>query len=148
MKSSPVALAALLILGCAELPTTPLTREATIGGAPVFNTAIRLNKAFRIRPGIGLYSETFPEGLYVAKFEDEEGVYFEATVPVLDRSPCSYCDGSKSGRNTIGYGNYPREGLYVSKQSWSRYRAYIDRMPGLDKYDTPIPIDFTVIKLD
>lgn len=147
MKSAPVALAALLIVGCAELPITPLTSESTIGGDSVSNTAIRLNKAFKIRPGIGLYSETFPEGLYVAKFEDKEGVYFESTVPVLARRQCSYCDGSKLGRNTPGYDMYPREGLYVSKQSWTRYRAYIDRMPGLDTYHIPLQIDFTVIKL-
>jgi len=146
MKNTPAALVALLLVGCAELPTTSLTRQSTIGGDPVFFTAIRLNKAFRIWPG--LWSAKFPEGLYVAKFEDKEGIYFESMIPILDRSVCSYCDGSKFGRNTPGYHNHPREGLYVSKQSWSRFRAYIDQMPGLNKYDIPFPIDFTVIKLD
>jgi len=129
MKKLILAVTALLLVGCAT-SLTLLTPESTVEGEPVAKAAIRVNRPFTFRPA--LYSATFPVGLYVPKFEDKEGIFFKAPDQLL--------------AETIAGGRTMQGGLYVSKQSWSRCRAYIDESGEIYKFDIPVPIDITVVK--
>lgn len=129
MKNCILAIAMPLLVACAA-PLTLLTPESTVEGASIGSAVIRVNQPFTFRPA--LYSATFPAGLYVPKFEDKEGVFFKAPDQLLAQ--------------TVAGGRTMQGGLYVSKQSWSRYRAYIDEGGEIYKFDITVPIDITVVK--
>lgn len=129
MKNCILGVAVPLLIACTA-PLTLLTPESTVEGASVGKAAIRVNQPFTFRPA--LYLATFPAGLYVPKFEDKEGVFFKAPDQLLAQ--------------TVAGGRTMQGGLYVSKQSWSRYRAYIDESGEIYKFDITVPIDITVVK--
>jgi hypothetical protein len=129
MKNWGLILVTMLIAGCSA-PLALITPDSTVEGETVSRAVIRVNRAFTFRPA--LYSATFPDGLYVPKFEDKEGIFFKAPDQLLAQ--------------TIAGGRTMQGGLYVSKQSWSRVRAYIDEGGEIHKFDIPVPLDITVVK--
>jgi hypothetical protein len=129
MKNFVLVLVALLLAACSALLAL-ISHDSTVEGEPVVRAAIRVNKPFTFRPA--LYLATFPDGLYVPKFEGNEGVFFKAPDQLLAQ--------------TITGGRTMQGGLYVSKQSWSRVRAYIDESGEIYKFDIPVPLDITVVK--
>lgn len=129
MKNFGLTLVTFLLVGCSA-PLMLISPGSTVEGESVVRVNIRVNKPFTFRPA--LYSATFPDGLYVPKFEDNEGVFFKAPDQLIAQ--------------TIAGGRTMQGGLYVSKQSWSRIQAYIDENGGIYKFDIPVPLDFTVIK--
>lgn len=129
MKNCILPIVACVLVACAA-PLTLITPESKVEGVSVSSATIRVNQPFTFRPA--LYSATFPAGLYVPKFEDVEGVFFKAPDQLLAQ--------------TIAGGRTMQGGLYVSKQSWSRYCAYIDEGGEIYKFDITVPIDITVLK--
>lgn len=129
MKNCILAIVAYVLVACAA-PLALITPESRIEGKSVSGTAIRVNQPFTHR--FALYSATFPAGLYVPKFEDVQGIFFKASDQLLGQ--------------TIAGGRTMQGGLYVTKESWARYRAYIDEGGELYKFDIAVPIDITVLK--
>jgi hypothetical protein len=130
MKRALLVLACTTILCACAPPLTLLSPDTAIQGESVIGSAGRVNAPFTFRPA--LYSATYPAGMYVAKFEDEQGVYFPAPEQLLAQ--------------TIAGGRTMRGGLYFSKKSWSGFRAYIDEGGQIYKFDIPVPVDLTVVK--
>lgn len=128
MKTLLVVISMFLLVGCAS-PLKLVTSQSTIEGKSVARTAIRVNQPFTFRPA--MYSATYPPGLYLPKFEDDEGIFFKAPDQLL--------------AETIIGGRTMQGGLYVSKQSWSRFKAYIDELGQIYKFDIPVPLDFTIV---
>lgn len=120
---------AVLLTGCTEalLLVSP---TSTIEGHKVTKTTIRVNSPFTFRPA--LWTATYPAGLYVPQFEDQDGFYFKSQEQILGQ--------------TIGGGRTVLGGLYVSKTSWSVYKAYVDEGGAIYKFDIPFSVDFTVIR--
>lgn len=125
-----ILVAASAFLTACSTPLTLLTPETAIEGNTVNQTAISLQKPFTFRPA--LWTATYPPGIYLPKFEDKDGIYFKAPDQIIAA--------------TIAGGSTAQGGIYISKQSWSKYQAYVDHYGDIYKFDIPFKIDFEVIK--
>lgn len=124
-----VIIVSVFLVSCT--PSLSLIKQETaIQGDNVSNSIIRVDTPFTFQPAI--YSATYPAGVYVPKFEDYEGVYFRAPDHILGE--------------TIAGGRTMEGGIYVSKQSWSQYQAYINEGGAIYKFDIPFSIDITILK--
>ncbi len=129
MKHLLLSLAAVLLAGCAGT-LFPLSPTAAIEGQQVMKTKIRVNSPFTFRPA--LWTATYPAGVYVPQFEDQDGFYFKSQEQILGQ--------------TITGGRTVQGGLYVSKTSWFVYKAYVDEGGAIYKFYIPFSVDFTVIR--
>lgn len=119
--------AALVLSSCAP-ELSLLTPQTTIAGEAVNSVRLRVHQPFTFRPA--LYSATYPAGLYVPRFEDANGVYFEAPSQLLMQTVAG-------GRTGFG-------GIYVSKGSWDLYQAYIDENGAIYKFDIPVDVELSL----
>jgi hypothetical protein len=103
--------------------------NTTVQRQPVSAVAVRVNAPFTLPTT--LYTTTWPAGIYVAKFEDEEGVYFVAPQQLLAQ--------------TIAGGRTMNGGLYFFKKSWSGFQPYIDE-GDIYKFVFSVPVEITVLK--
>lgn len=117
---------AFAIAGCANV--SPIAQAANVEGRAVSLTALRVVKPFQFRPA--LYSATFPAGVYLPSFEDSEGFYFRAPSQVLT--------------STLLGGGVANGGIYVSRASWGKYRAYITD-GSIYKFDIDVPVEITLV---
>lgn len=129
LKHLLLILVAVFLIGCTG-PLSMVKPTSTVQGQEVAKATIRVNSPFTFRPA--LWTATYPAGLYVPQFEDQDGVYFKAQDQILGQTIAG-------GRTVLG-------GLYVSKTSWSVYKAYVDEGGSIYKFDIPFPVDFTVLR--
>ena len=128
MKHFLIYLIVVLLTGCTGtlLLVSP---TSTIEGQQVTKVVIRVNSPFTFKPS--LWTATYPAGLYVPQFEDQDGFYFKSQEQILGQTIAG-------GRTVLG-------GLYVSNKSWSVYKAYVDEGGAIYKFDIPFSVDLTVI---
>ena len=129
MKHFLLSFVAILLSSCA-VTLFPLSPASTIEGQQVARTSIHVNSPFTFKPA--LWTATYPAGVYVPQFEDQDGFYSKSQQQILGQ--------------TIAGGRTVQGGLYVSKTSWSVYKAYVDEGGGIYKFDIPFSVDFTVIR--
>ncbi len=129
----PIRPIVLLLIAAATLGCTPPVQrvrpDTAIQGRSVRFAAIQVNAPFTFRPA--LYSVTYPAGIYLARFEDAEGVYFPAPEPLVAQTLA----GTKSLNG----------GLYVLKNSWSGFRAYVEEGGANRKFDIPAEVNHLII---
>ena len=129
MKLCAAAITTVLVTGCAA-PLAFVQPNSSIEGIRVQAASIQVLQPFTFRPA--LYTATYPAGLYLPKFEDKDGVYFKAPDQILGR--------------TVAGGRTMQGGIYVSKRSWSEYRAYIDEGGELFRFKIDVPVELKVVQ--
>lgn len=129
MKHLLIFLVAVLLTSCTEALVL-VSPTSTIEGQRVTKATIRVNSPFTFRPA--LWTATYPAGLYVPQFEDQDGFYFKSQEQIIGKNIAG-------GRTVLG-------GLYVSKTSWFVYKAYVDEGGAIYKFTIPFSVDFTVIR--
>lgn len=129
MLLKALAIAVFFLSGCAA-SLDFVKPDSAIEGVSIRTSAIRIGEPFSFRPA--LYTATYPAGTYLPKFEDKDGVYFKAPEQILAK--------------TVAGGRTMQGGIYVFKQSWNNYRAYIDEGGKIYKFRIEAPIDLTVAR--
>ncbi len=125
-----LSIVSTLFLTACSTPLALVSPETKIESIVVSNSAIRLTKPFTFKPA--LWTATYPPGIYSPQFEDKDGIFFRAPAQIIAA--------------TIAGGSTAEGGIYVSRQSWSQYQAFVDHYGDIYKFDIPFKVEFDVIQ--